>query len=135
MLFNERKLTKMPQIISYTPPWLCKPNPGWEIFTPSAKDTAYPSLSQNAGSKREPKPGPRRTIAQRGTEVFVAVGKEIRWADLVYLKEAWEDQQERDRDPSRRNETESQYEEDHAQGYRACTTNRPHSANANYSRP
>ena len=35
-------------------------------------------------------PGPRRTIARRGTEVFVANGREIRWADLVTMKDNWE---------------------------------------------
>lgn len=112
----------MPQITSFTPPWLSRPNPGWEIFTPSAKDATYPSLSQNTNAKKGAKPGPRRTIAQRGTEIFVGVGKEIRWADLVYLKEAWEDGQERQKNPSKRTEKESQYEEDHAQGYRTIKT-------------
>ena len=110
----------MPQIISYTPPWLSRPNPGWEIFTPSATDASYPSLTQKSHSKTSAKPGPRRTIAQRGTEVFIAVGKEIRWADLVYLKEAWEDSQERQKSSykGKRGEPQSQYEEEHAQGYR-----------------
>lgn len=65
------------------------------------------------------KPGPRRTIARRGTEIFTAVGKEIRWADLVYLKEAWESKQPKERRSRKQAEEEpSQYEEDHAQGYR-----------------
>jgi nucleoporin NUP82 len=118
----------MPQITSYTPPWLSRPQPGWEIFTPSAKDANFPSLSQNLGGKKATKPGPRRTIAQRGTEIFVAVGKEIRWADLVYLKEAWEDQVERKKF-SKRRDTESQYEEDHAQGYRVSLHTHPNVTN------
>jgi len=108
----------MPKVISYTPAWLSKPNPGHEIFAPSSKDVNYPSLSAVSTGKKGPKPGPRRTIARRGTEIFVAVGKEIRWADLVYLKEAWEDKQERDKDSRRRGRGVSQYEGDHAQGHR-----------------
>lgn len=94
--------------------------PGWKIFTPSIKEESYPPLSQNASGKKNAKPGPRRTIAKRGTEVFFAVGKEIRWADLVYLKEAWEDKKERSNSFSNRRgkEPQSQYEGDHAQGYR-----------------
>ncbi|KAI9734074.1 MAG: hypothetical protein M1818_007012 [Claussenomyces sp. TS43310] len=87
----------MPKVISYTPAWLSGPAPGSTIFAPDAtKNTSeqagpYSALSDSA--KRNAKPGPRRTIARRGTEIFTAVGKEIRWADLVYLKEAWEDKQ------------------------------------------
>lgn len=87
----------MPNVISYTPAWLSNPAPGSTIFAPtipkSSSNTSVPYQSLEA-SKRNAKPGPRRTIAQRGTEVFTAVGKEIRWADLAYLKEAWEENQE-----------------------------------------
>lgn len=66
--------------------------------------------------------GPRRTIARRGTEVFIAVGKEIRWADLVYLKEAWEGKQENQRSFLKGRQSrygdESDEEEPTAQGYR-----------------
>jgi nucleoporin NUP82 len=111
----------MPKVISYTPAWLSKPNPGHEIFT--AKTASAPAASSNgssASSKRTAKPGPRRTIARRGTEVFIAVGKEIRWADLVYLKEAWEDKQSRNSFGKGR-ESDNQYEGDHAQGYRVSS--------------
>lgn len=77
----------MVKIKSYTPPWLSKPALGHEIFAP--KDIE--NVKGISASKTRPPPGPRRTIARRGTEVFVAVGKEIRWADLVYLKERWQD--------------------------------------------
>lgn len=111
----------MPKAISYTPEWLSKPNPGFEIFTGTSSGAAASSNGSNTNRKRSTKPGSRRTIARRGTEVFIAVGKEIRWADLVYLKEAWEDKQRRTRGSGRhrdRDERESQYDEDHAQGYR-----------------
>ncbi|KAH9884468.1 hypothetical protein F4778DRAFT_763166 [Xylariomycetidae sp. FL2044] len=79
----------MPKIKSYTPAWLSKPSAGHELFTPGAEDIEYYSYKPTS------KPGPRRTIAKRGTEVFIAVGKEIRWADLVYLKERWEEKEAR----------------------------------------
>ena len=108
----------MPKITSYTPAWLCKPNPGHEIFISSTKDTSFPSISKATNGKKNAEPGPLRTIARRGTEVFVAVGKEIRWADLVYMKEAWEYEQEKKRGSRKGMSSPSQYEGDHAQGYR-----------------
>lgn len=74
----------MSNIRSYTPSWLSKPAPGHNLFQASQED-----LNASATSKRRGRPGPRRTIARRGTEVFVAVNREIRWGDLVYLKESW----------------------------------------------
>ncbi|PMD40443.1 hypothetical protein L207DRAFT_565900 [Hyaloscypha variabilis F] len=114
----------MPKVISYTPAWLSKPNPGHEIFT--TKTMGAPTASSNgstASSKRAAKPGPRRTIARRGTEVFIAVGKEIRWADLVYLKEAWEDKQSTNSlSKGKGRDSYNQFEGDHAQGYRIIKT-------------
>jgi hypothetical protein len=52
------------------------------------------------------------------------VGKEIRWADLVYLKEAWEDKQSRD-SFGKGSESDNQYEGDHAQGYRVSAFENP----------
>ncbi|KAI0024822.1 nuclear pore complex protein An-Nup82 [Xylariomycetidae sp. FL0641] len=75
----------MPKIKSYTPAWLSSPSPGHDLFTPN------PNESPAKGPKPPSVPGPRRTIARRGTEVFIAVGKEIRWADLVYLKDRWQE--------------------------------------------
>jgi nucleoporin NUP82 len=118
----------MPKILSYTPAWLSKPNPGHEIFTANGPANSSHNGAANGSSssnKRTAKPGPRRTIAHRGTEVFIAVGKEIRWADLVYLKEAWEDKQSKKKfgKGKGRESTESQYDEDHAQGYRVWRPN------------
>jgi nucleoporin NUP82 len=112
-----------PRVIGYTPTWLSKPNPGHEIFT--AGPTSGQAASGNGLSyndKRTTKLGPRRTIARRGTEIFIAVGKEIRWADLVYLKESWEGKQENQR--SFLKGKQSRYDSDGdsdaqlAQGYR-----------------
>lgn len=78
----------MPKIRSYTPGWLSKGAPGNSLFAPPA-DASRASLSSPYAAKsgkRSPN-GARRTIARRGTEVFVANGREIRWGDLAYLKE------------------------------------------------
>ncbi|KAK1466963.1 nuclear pore complex protein An-Nup82, partial [Colletotrichum melonis] len=79
----------MPKVKSYTAPWLSH-GPGHSLFAPSS-DASNKALSAPSpyGSKKKKIQGPRRTIARRGTEVFVAVGKELRWGDLAYLKEKW----------------------------------------------
>ncbi|TGJ80998.1 hypothetical protein E0Z10_g7754 [Xylaria hypoxylon] len=78
----------MPKIKAYTPAWLCSPSPGHQLFVPNPDDAQnIPSYASIAASDS----GPRRIIATRGTEVFIAVGKEIRWADLVYLKERYQE--------------------------------------------
>ncbi|KAL1875910.1 hypothetical protein VTK73DRAFT_9765 [Phialemonium thermophilum] len=76
----------MPKVKSYAPGWLKEPAPGHKLFLQSLDDIKVP-VSQFFSSRS--KPGPRRTIARRGTEVFVAVGKQIRWGDLAHLKDAW----------------------------------------------
>jgi nucleoporin NUP82 len=115
----------MPQVISYTPAWLEKGNFGYDIFTGAARNPAgthsAPLNGFSTSKKKNERPGPRRTIARRGTEMFTAVGKEIRWADLAYLKEAWIYKEEKKNSSSKGKEREgspSQYEEDHAQGHR-----------------
>ncbi|KAJ4383268.1 hypothetical protein N0V86_001313 [Didymella sp. IMI 355093] len=70
----------MPKVLSYTPEWLSRPSPGYHLFAPKQ------SNGSGAAAKNKDL-GPRRTIATRGSEIFVAVGHEIRWADLVNLKE------------------------------------------------
>ncbi|KAH0495706.1 hypothetical protein TgHK011_009240 [Trichoderma gracile] len=87
----------MPKVKCYSAAWLSKNAPGNQLFEPSAESLRSRALSP--GKKRQI-PGPRRTIARRGTEVFVAVGKEIRWGDLVYLKEEWTEKQSRRRSSS-----------------------------------
>ncbi|KAL6871870.1 hypothetical protein J3F83DRAFT_732912 [Trichoderma novae-zelandiae] len=87
----------MPKVKCYSAAWLSKNAPGNQLFEPSAESLRSRALSP---SKKKQIPGPRRTIARRGTEVFVAVGKEIRWGDLVYLKEEWTEKQSRRRSSS-----------------------------------
>ncbi|KAG6036878.1 hypothetical protein E4U41_005461 [Claviceps citrina] len=89
----------MPKIKSYSAPWLSSINaPGHQLFAPSDEPARSRALSPASGNQSLP--GPRRTIARRGTEVFVAVGKEIRWADLAYLKDEWSMRQSRGRTSS-----------------------------------
>lgn len=104
----------MPKITNYTPAWLSRPNPGHDLFTAPSTPSLTPS------SKKTTKSGPRRTVAHRGTEVFIAVGKEIRWADLVYLKEAWEYKEQKKKNFGKGKERDDQYEGGNAQGYRVC---------------
>ncbi|KAF1840152.1 uncharacterized protein K460DRAFT_297081 [Cucurbitaria berberidis CBS 394.84] len=73
----------MPKVLSYTPDWLSRPNPGYQLFAPK-------QTNGNGVAAKKRDFGPRKTLATRGSEVFVAVGNEIRWADLVNLKEGTE---------------------------------------------
>jgi len=82
----------MPKIKSFAPGWLNQPAPGHKLFEQPVDSSKLPAAL--AYSKKW-KPGPRRTIAHRGTEVFVAAGKQIRWGDLAQLKESWESRHSR----------------------------------------
>jgi hypothetical protein len=73
---------KMPKVLSYTPPWLSRPSPGFDVFAPRSS-----SKATNGHKVAQEYSGPTKTIATRGTEVFVAVGNEIRWSNLVELQE------------------------------------------------
>ena len=76
-----------PKVKHYSAAWLHHYPPGASLFQPSLSDAS--SSRRSLPSSSPLSPGPRRTIAHRGTEVFVAVGKEIRWGDLVYLQERY----------------------------------------------
>lgn len=94
------RLTGMPRISSYTPPWLARPSAGSRIFTdlPGNGLPASPSKrsSQNAlpnvERTKEDYQGPRKLLANRGTEIFAVVGNKIRWADLPTLRDNWEEE-------------------------------------------
>lgn len=75
----------MPKVKSYSAAWLAGNAPGRQLFTRDDDSPRSLALTSSKGAI----PGPRRTIAKRGTEVFVACGKDIRWGDLASLKEAW----------------------------------------------
>ncbi|KAI9819082.1 MAG: hypothetical protein M1826_001212 [Phylliscum demangeonii] len=77
----------MPRILRSVVPWLVRPAPGGELFT----------TPTNSKTKKSSRPGPRRTVAHRGSEVFVAVGNQIRWTDLALVHQQWREQQERRR--------------------------------------
>lgn len=84
----------MPKRIGETPPWLCRPSPGSRIFSdPIQNVPSSPTKSgkSNIGSGLTELPGPKRLIAQRGTEIFVAVGNKVRWADLAQVKDRYDD--------------------------------------------
>ncbi|CAI6341138.1 unnamed protein product [Periconia digitata] len=70
----------MPRVLSHTPAWLSRPSPGYHLFEPTPSGNHVPTDKQKST-------GLRRPIATRDSEVFVAVGREIRWADLAQLKE------------------------------------------------
>jgi len=97
----------MPKIKSFAPGWLNEPALGHKLFEASVDDSKLPAPL--AYSKRA-KSGPRRTIARRGTEIFVAVGKQIRWGDLAYLKESWETRRSGPGPRLRREESEASFE-------------------------
>ncbi|KAK0621220.1 hypothetical protein B0T17DRAFT_617692 [Bombardia bombarda] len=59
----------MPKIRSYAPSWLNKPAPGHQLFEQIAEEYKSPA----------------------------SIGKQIRWGDLVQLKESWEADQSRSR--------------------------------------
>lgn len=82
----------MPKVKSYATPWLSGSAPGRQLFTRDDDSPLTTALSSNKNAL----PGPRRTIAKRGSEVFVACGKEIRWGDLASLKDQWTTSQTRD---------------------------------------
>ena len=92
--------TKMPRVISYTPAWLSRPNPGAQIFS-STPSTLSPSHKNgrslrhlaNGGTDeaRSPYEGHKKVLARRGTEIFVVADNQIRWSDLCMLQNDWEE--------------------------------------------
>ncbi|KAM3502392.1 hypothetical protein MY11210_009087 [Beauveria gryllotalpidicola] len=86
----------MPKVKCYSAAWLSKNAPGHQLFEPSPEVARSRALASPYAGKKTTL-GPRRTIARRGTEVFVAVGKEIRWGDLAYIKEEWSSNHSRER--------------------------------------
>lgn len=119
----------MPKIISYTPTWLSRPSPGYRLFSKSLaseQENGNISTRQNGTKIEKPFTGSRRTVARRGTELFVVVDNEIRWSDLCMLKDAWEETQQKGkksrRIPDEREDTNGDFdpvdEDDANIGYR-----------------
>lgn len=90
----------MPKVISYTPPWLSRPEPGFDLFTSSQGTLSSPqrerrgSGQQSNGDMSKQYLGPKKIIAQRGTEVFVVADNQIRWSDLCLLKDDYDEREE-----------------------------------------
>ncbi|KAG0131875.1 hypothetical protein HOY82DRAFT_607214 [Tuber indicum] len=66
-------------------PWLSRSSTGYDLFTKTPENpTSYPSLvtTEDEGTAV----GPMRVMANRGTEIFVGRGNEVRCADLQDLK-------------------------------------------------
>ncbi len=89
----------MPKVLAYTPEWLSRNNPGYQLFnnaTPTQSQTQARQRGsiqlENSSTSSGDYVGPKKTIARRGAEIFTAVGKHIRWADLSMLKENFEEQ-------------------------------------------
>ena len=74
----------MPKVLAYTPEWLSRNHPGFQVFNNPQPAQANDSTNDYVG--------PNKTIARRGAEIFTVVGKHIRWADLSILKESFEEQ-------------------------------------------
>ena len=94
----------MPRVLKRNPTWLSRPAPGFDMFTP-------PLDSRQSSPQTEKLAciGPRRTIAKRGTEIFVAVGNTIRWADLPTLKDDFSSAEDLNSTPSKiRGKSQSQ---------------------------
>ena len=79
----------MPRVISYNPAWLSRPSPGFQLFNTASQKQETISKVTNGSSHQGEYVGPNRTIARRNTEIFVVVGRQIRWADLPSLKDQW----------------------------------------------
>lgn len=111
---------KMPKIISYTPSWLSRPSPGFQLFSRQSPERGVqkgPTQFENNLGGEKKHSGHQRTIARRGTEVFVVVNNEIRWSDLCMLREDWEEQEQGNR--RRRRQVEREEIENNNGSYRA----------------
>ena len=69
----------MLEAINNTPPWLCRSS-GASLFTSNLR----------LPPQKDSYEGPQRCLAKRGTEIFVVVDNELRWSNLVTLKDQWE---------------------------------------------
>ena len=109
----------MPKITSYTPSWLSRPSPGFDFLNFAANSQA----NGHTGADTE-EPSTLRTLAVRGAEVFYAQGNELRWAELVTLRDQVEaDGAQNNRQSMRM--SRSRRDEQRAQSHRARLQIRP----------
>ena len=81
----------MPRILSHTPAWLSEAASRFKLFSENAATNHAENRNAELGKHGKTSSScPRRVIASRGSEVFVATGKTIKWADLASWKSAWE---------------------------------------------
>lgn len=80
----------MPNVVSYTPPWLSRPSPGASLFSSTSAKGPDSSLLNGPGNGEYF--GPTKTLAKRGNEVFTVVDNQIRWSSLTRLKDEWQQQ-------------------------------------------
>ena len=73
----------MRKILERDPAWLARPAPGYQLFQ---QDPTSKSQQAHDASYE----GPLRKIAHRGSELFVAVGNELRWSEIGLMKDAGE---------------------------------------------
>ena len=90
----------MPKVICYTPKWLSRPSPGFELFNTekhvhkaASQGARRDPIQRNGNSGASEYVGSNKTIALRGTEVFVVAGRYIRWSDLCMLKDEYEERE------------------------------------------
>lgn len=81
----------MPKILARDPAWLDRSTPASRLFKADseAKGKTVRTLEHEGASRR---------VAHRGSEIFVAVGNELRWSELGLLKDAGEDLERTQRD-------------------------------------
>lgn len=98
----------MPNVVSFTPPWLSRPSPGSSFFSGQSSDQVPSKASQGPSGKdtdtaryEAEYEGPTRIIARRGTEIFTVVDNQIRWANLVTLRDEWRSQESENRKSSK----------------------------------
>lgn len=84
----------MPKIVKHTPRWLSRPSPGFKLFSDPATHGHTSNGRETNGTNSSPVPS--RKIACRGTEVFIVVHNELRWSDLVLLKELHDEKPQED---------------------------------------
>ena len=89
----------MPKVLAYTPEWLSRNNPGFQLFSNAQHRQAQAQARHRDSQQPEKRTdssndyvGPHKTIARRGAEIFTVIGKHIRWADLSILKASFEEQ-------------------------------------------
>ncbi|KAL8996757.1 MAG: hypothetical protein Q9188_006491 [Gyalolechia gomerana] len=84
----------MPKVLSYTPPWLSRPSPGYNLFSSESRNVSSGTPNglkvASNGKQDEEYRGPQRTTARRNTEIFTVIDNQIRWSDLSMLKYDWE---------------------------------------------